>query len=651
MKNYIFPFILVALFSMMSHFLNAQVITGDTSVCIESYRIYTFPTQSGNTYQWNVSGGSIVDISTDKDSIEIIWTTNVEGTVSLIESDDVSINSYSLVVDLHGLPLPFVELSFSSGCQKGERVYSRVKTRVAVVSSHDCFKICELMPITYYANGDNGSGFEWQIAGDYTTIEWTEDSVTVIWNSVGEGTVALTETTTDGCENTVSYCMEIIPVPDASFDILHPSAASQTLYTCKGQEVQFQNTSTVEDMTYTLAWFVEDVWAGEGEILSYEFEDAGTYEIMLIINNACNCKDTAYASIEVDLSPAASFECIGVVCEGDEVTYTTDAICNPYNYTVDGSTNYSSNGNEITVTWNDVPETGYGQIILDGSTCPNICDQPSIINVPVIQQNATIMGPNPVCSGGTQVINYSVPLWAGTAYTWEIVSQSGAAYLQNYNTNQVGLFINQSTSNVVLAVSYYNELLQCGGADTISILIKEPLEMISPNVICLGEEAIFSAEPSGASSSYNWYINGVIQQSSLSANFAHTFLAEGQYQVSVSNADFCESIARQIIVTEVPPPPLAIEGEDAVCLGFFYNYVATTTSDDYYIEWEITDGITTITDEGNSIVHRWGDTPPYIVSCRQIHTTNPGCASTPISINVYPVDAPAVNIEGDDVVC
>ncbi|MCD8528847.1 MAG: hypothetical protein LRY27_02480, partial [Chitinophagales bacterium] len=81
MRIFILPLLIVLLMSINSIF--SQAITGDTSVCIESYRYYTFPTNSNYTYTWQVTGGNIVD--SHGDSVEIIWTTNVHGTITLLE--------------------------------------------------------------------------------------------------------------------------------------------------------------------------------------------------------------------------------------------------------------------------------------------------------------------------------------------------------------------------------------------------------------------------------------------------------------------------------------------------------------------------------------------------------------------------------------
>ena len=78
------------------------------------------------------------------------------------------------------------------------------------------------------------------------------------------------------------------------------------------------------------------------------------------------------------------------VCEGETVTYSTDASCSQFNWNIsnggivlDGG---GSNDNYVTVEWGNGPE---GAVSLSVNGCAgNVCNTANVIPIPIISETA-----------------------------------------------------------------------------------------------------------------------------------------------------------------------------------------------------------------------------------------------------------------------
>lgn len=654
MKNYTLPLILF-LASIIT-ISNAQSIIGDTIACNGSYKYYTFPTIDSLNYTWHVGGGNIVNHHGD--TLEVIWTTNVQGLITLTERDsDYVVSQYTLWVDLFPLPEPDIIPSFISNCT--ELIITDGPKTDEQISSTRCYSVCDSTPMSFYAMGSSNSTFEWVVLGAFDTLYWTSDSIGLIWTEPGQGLVAMTEITEQGCEQLVSFCVEINEKPKATLDINNPNASGDTLEVCKGQSVQFTNTSVLDENSGEVVWYIGGVQVGMGNNPIIDFNNAGTFELEMIVKNECNCRDTARAYIIVDNLPTATIECPGVLCEGDTGTFYATSSCSSYNYTVIGSNNYYTDSNSITIVWDNVPSNGYGQIILDGSNCSGVCPEQTVIDVPIIKQNVFITGNQTICNNSTDYVNYSVPFWPGTFYEWSILSQNGDAALFNESSSEVTLQLNNAEDSIILQVAYYNDLLECGDTSTIVIQLKDKLELTGPNVVCASDTFTFTVSPGTSTNPYIWttfsLTNNIVDSTEhttqTDSSFTYSFSVAGDYIVLVQNTDFCNVAARQIFVTEIPPTPIGITGEDTICIDNFYTYTTQLTHTDYYAEWMIIDGTDTIIDQGTEIGYKFNSNGPYQVRVRQYNVNNPSCHSEDLVLDVYlelPFD---IAINGKDTVC
>ena len=102
--------------------------------------------------------------------------------------------------------------------------------------SDDCIKVCELTPFSYTTPYHIGSSFNWSvIGGQLISTTPSGNTITILWDSVGSGTVSVIEQDTNMCSEISTICINIISKPIA--DII-TSANSDTI--CQGSSIQFQ---------------------------------------------------------------------------------------------------------------------------------------------------------------------------------------------------------------------------------------------------------------------------------------------------------------------------------------------------------------------------------------------------------------------------
>ncbi len=128
--------------------------------------------------------------------------------------------------------------------------------------------------------------------GDGSTSNQT-GSVTHTFNQVGCFTITLTSTSSAGCTNTASIANYICvnPYAVASF------TSSATEVSFLNTEVLFNNNSANAD---TYSWQFGDGTTSNATSPLHTFpEEIGSYDVMLVANNAGNCPDTARMTIVI----------------------------------------------------------------------------------------------------------------------------------------------------------------------------------------------------------------------------------------------------------------------------------------------------------------------------------------------------------------
>ncbi len=574
-----------------------------------------------------------------------------------------------------------------------------------------CFAVCGTKTFTYSTPLNPGSTYTWNVSGA-TSVVPNNNEVTITWDSSGTGSIVLTETTAAGCNGTSTICIEILESPIAGFTTL-PEAVNDTVNICLGQTINFFDQSIGANNWF---WDFDDGNISSLQNPSHFYNGPGTYTVTLIIGtevelqniikfpreelprdelpvdnqyreerqpadlrnedqiitpgqkaSTCNCTDTFSIVVVVDDLPAPEILCPSIVCPGDTAVYSTDAVCNMYDWTIEGGTIVSGNNTpEITVVWGD-GATGPGIITLDVGSCPGFCPTPTVEIVPIIPDMAVMLGEREVCLGATA--NYRVPKIPGTEYAWSIDPPTAgqiAPAASGSGLNEV-IIAWLDTGTHTVTVNYNNTFIGCSGTAEAEVRVIPVFQMFSPGLLC--ENVVNATRPFTAFSSLGILANAdwsvitpdgtLLPDILINSPLFNTYdwsAGPGIYTIiarpNPSAGDFCNdevTLTETIIAT--PPPAANILGPDPVCPGSTHSYTAVASIASPVFNWTVTGGTPSAT-TGSSIDVTWDDNGPYEISVTQSLAAFPFCTSDAIGITVNPIpDVVAPAISGDDNVC
>ena len=494
-------------------------------------------------------------------------------------------------------------------CTMGNHVRAQVTTvRIVPHTDNQCMlvdrersssfmgvKACRGNTVMYEAVGNNILQYEWTVTGGTYTLSAGQDICTVTWGNGDMGRIeVLAKGASDSkCSDWLEVLLEDKPVCRSvtrpAYITNPPYDDAKTIYVCMGDSLLFVDNS-YSTTTPITRYYWHSPW-GVSNYSTYSFVAGaiGTYNVEHRVYNECGCYDEEIITLIVGEQCPLALSCYGTVCAGDIVEYTASfPSCTHYYWDVEGGTLISGQGfASIGVVW-DAPESGYGILTLDGTPCECGCQSPKTIKVPVISDAVSISGKEVICTDQEEL--YTLPLWGGTAYEWDINPPTNDITMSGDSTNELTLRIT-ATGTYTITAKYRCEFLDCGPYYvTKTIFVKEPLYITDPQTdrLCPGTPTTFSTN---ASTNCMWSIrkNGVskFQSPTPSSTLTYTFDESGVYTITAENADFCNQAIKVVTVFQQPPPPMPneIHGPKEVCPEYSYNYSATTTGPDYYIEW------------------------------------------------------------------
>ncbi|HRI58251.1 MAG TPA: PKD domain-containing protein, partial [Saprospiraceae bacterium] len=531
-----------------------------------------------------------------------------------------------------------------------------------------CEKVCPHSPITYFIEPPANCGVPinfqmavWTVSGaESYAVSADKTEVSVVWGDAGAGLVKVEAN--DLQQNLCflsSHCVTIVEEPEAKFVSDPPAPSNAALQVCKGQTVGFQNQSLQYDV---LEWqFSDDLSVLNEENPQHTFHTPGTFSVLLIARSNCLCADTSTLLVEVLDTEPPLLDCVGTVCPGESVTYSTSSNCSAYTWVVSPNGTVQSGGqagdNSITVQWNSGPQ---GSIALSASGCGGAaCPQASVFYIPIISDDAEIRGPEVVCFGSEE--EYSIENFDGTDFVWTL--PGGGSIIAGQGTNKVVVaWTGQPDPNAthLLSVKYNNCYLGCGGEDDIPVKILSPFVIDGPVEMCESATQTFTAKLTAYAGSVNcnWSItapDGTTVWTSSGATASINFTpanGAGTYRIfAVPGANNTCSLSAEwrIKVVTNPPKPAGIAGPALICPGTFYTYTLPGNSP-YALEWKIKNGAPAPTTQlGDNVNVNWGNTNPRWLSLAQISTDGLGCVSDTVQLSVQPL--PPAAVAGTSQVC
>ncbi|MEO1712227.1 MAG: hypothetical protein AAFU60_02715, partial [Bacteroidota bacterium] len=390
-------------FSSQAQFLDSLFILGPQEVCVgECAEYFIEGANPDSPYEWLLSDGSVLSnfnsfaiICWDEPGVFTIFAEPLLDSV-IVFPLDVFVNDFG-ALDISSISN--VQCDDPGGGQ----------------TSDPCENVCAYTTVTYSVEVANPGGLnvDWNVVGaESFTVDG--EQITVEWGGPGQGLIEVFDF--GFCTSFGSLCVDILENPVAEFTAT-PAENNGVINICEGQTVFFENESTGASR-YT--WIYDILGSSDNVDGEFTFETPGMYEVSLIAQNECFCADTTSVTVEVEDALPPVIDCVGTVCPGEEVTYTTTASCGTYDWNILGSGTITDGGGTtddfITVTWNAGP-VGWIELTVTGCT-GTVCAETMIERIPILDGSAQIKGPTEVCF--SEVATYSIEKYDGASYVWSV---------------------------------------------------------------------------------------------------------------------------------------------------------------------------------------------------------------------------------------
>ncbi|TAL70713.1 MAG: T9SS type A sorting domain-containing protein [Bacteroidetes bacterium] len=365
--------------------LPAPRISGVTAACNYSSHTFTTPYFAGHSYNWTVTGGTIVGPN-NLSGITVDWnTSNTMGTINVTETIITTgcTNSTSKTIEINPLPAAFI-LGGPVSCRNNFQ--------------------------TYWTYTTPGHSYKWTVDGGIIMGSDIDTSVVVNWASTNtSGTVTLTETNyITGCTNSHTHVVAIVPLPVPLIDGL-PNV-------CKNSTKVY---STLPETGHSYLWRVTNGTLNGANNLSEITVDwitsnpSGTVTL-IETNDTTGCTDSTSIKVMIYPLPDVTISGPDLVQKGSQQNYScplSDIVS--YKWYVSGGVIFGANNTpNILVNWGG---TGIGYIKL---VCTNSggCTDSLQKNISISNLNLTITGSETGCE--RNISTYTTPFVSGRANSW-----------------------------------------------------------------------------------------------------------------------------------------------------------------------------------------------------------------------------------------
>jgi len=496
-----------------------------------------------------------------------------------------------------------------------------------------------------YAASGYITEWEWLFGDGSTTVVTFPNSpnVTHLYANAGFYNVTLNITTSEGCENTITLQVEVVPNPVANF--INTS-------TCLGEPVEFTDLSQANGggQLISWAWNFGDPTSGVNNNSSLQnpshlYAQPGTYTVSLIVATANTCSDTMSRVITIAPEPVVDFVSTNG-CSNDTIQFTSSTF-------VDLTTTLSwlwefGDGSNSTEADPQHIYTNQGiynvnLTITDTAGCTaSISHFVNVVPGPIAMFSFT----TPACAG-SEVQFTDISVAAGSVintWHWDFGDGNNTTVTAPGNPNVTHIYAAEGLYTVTLTVT---NLLGCDASSSMNVMISSgPIAGFSFEQGCLGTPATFTDEsnPNGGPAITQWLWNfgdpasGVSNTSNLQ-NPAHIFSGTGTFDVTltITNLNNCTSfITNQIIVNEAPEVDYTWQAACAESLtSFFTDVTVVDINAVATFAWEFGDGGTSTLQDPQHLYATAGD---FVVTLTITDTT--GCSAAvnhTIQVSALPV--------------
>lgn len=415
---------------------------------------------------------------------------------------------------------------------------------------------------------------------------------------------------------------------------------------CSGQAVQFNNTSSGSNLTYT--------WTFEGGTPSTStqpnpvvmYNSAGVFDVKLVATNG-TVVDSIIKNdyINVSTIPAIPATPVGniAVCGGQTAQYSTSPVpfANSYNWTVTPSVAGTFSGTGVTSTF--TASLSYSGAYTITVNATNTCGSSLSSFGLNCTLNATpiaymISGNNTYCEGTS-----------GTTITL-LDSETGVNYQLNIDNQPSGQPVagtgsaidwpNQTTQGYYTVMASTATCSQQMAGQIYVSMISVPVQPEIPTgntLVCNTATSTYSIFNVPLANTYTWVLipanAGVLTPNSNQVSIAWSSTFSGTANLSVSAANDCGSspASPSIAITVNNTPIPVVNGLANACLNWSADYTTTATSGSSYA-WTVTGG-TIVSGAGTASVNvNWHSAGTGTV--KVVETSAANCSGTSAVFNV-----------------
>ncbi len=550
---------------------------GDLSVCENDSVIYTTTRLSGNSYLWSVTGGRISGVN-NSDTLKVIWSGGPNGSVTLKQTVDSTgcTDSLTKSVVINPLPSPkisgYEKICFGSqavytitpkpnvksewfvnggiingqstndsvmvkwnsagnnavkviqtdtitGC-RDSALYSVIVYPLPVVEFHGETNSCINSQILYYVNGNDSLSYYWSVINGRILTNKENDSVTVIWDHVGQGSIKVVFV------NDSTLCLDSL-----AYDVTIYQGPKNPI---SGDTVVCLNTIgnyySINDSGIEYNWK-----ANNGTILgsntNYQVQvlwDVRSKNRLTLVQKdlATGCIDSTIFDVTVNPLPKASFNAGEEACLGCLVKYSANSSLLFYKWEANkGKIEGPDDKKDVSVRWND-EGTGYLKLVF---TSPNtLCKDSTTKNIEIRKlEPPPIIISSDVCEGTFDTV------FTNNNQLYSLKWQVNGAKLGTNEKNSYAIvyWTNAGIAKIKLirTIQFYDYI----DSSEKQVVVNPKPE--KPSIIKDNDNLISSI----SATEYDWYLNDLL----IATNTQNVFKPSksGTYKLKIKNGFGCYS--------------------------------------------------------------------------------------------------------------
>lgn len=577
----------------------ANTITGDILVCENTTVTYTTDTINGFTFDWSVSGGSIVSGQGSR-TITVDWGSSGSGTVSVNSRSDCGCPSSILDTNITILATPLADAGLDVNLCSGDSIQiggaptgsTGTTFTWSPATNIDNISLANptVWPSTttdYIVTVDNGTCIKMDtatvIVGSVTLSAGNDTSICIgdpvqlnatggvsyAWNpSTGLSnsgianptanpttttTYAVTVTDLLGCTgvDSVTVTVHTLPIVEAGINTS----------ICSGASIALGGSPTTPSSVSTYNWTPGATLSNTTIANPLATPTVNPTEYFVTVTDSNGCVNTDSILIAINTLPTITTSNDTAICIGACTQLNTTGAVN-YAWTPAAGLSSTAIANPIacpTVT------TTYVVTGTDGNLCVNTDTVVVTVNPLPIVDAGTDQG---ICNVGSVVIGGTPTGPVGATFSW-----SPAATLNNSTlANPTATPLATTTYNV--AVTDTNG---CAANDVVTVTINSLPIVNAGNdtAICLGASTVIGGNPTTPSSvsTYSW-APGVSLGNVTIANPTATPTTTTQYIVTVTDSNTCVN-TDTVVITINPLPTILTNNDTAICIGACVQLNAT----------------------------------------------------------------------------